>query len=428
MLIDFSVQNFKSIHKTVTLSAVAQNPRPVTGTSAGGSRRSDDEIAVPAYLEKRNLGLLPVVGIFGANASGKSNVLEALDFLISYMSIGGGSIQKNFIADIQPFRLKESAVNAPTHFELRMAFAGSIYTYTLEMNRTRVLLEELKYVPFESKRLQNRLLFRRTWKEQVEAYEIKNGSAFGNSYRQIQQSLAEYEPFISFGARLEIALLQPITDWVRSQWPGVTLGRETADHMMATRFLDKYDPEMKDDVQRIVQSFDTGIDKLDIEKKQSESDPKREEYQVWVWHKTDRKRVRWPLEYESTGTQRLFSFAYKMLDAFRYGTLLLVDELGSNIHPNITRNIVRLFQNQSTNPNRAQLIFTSHDNTLQRKHVLRRDQIWFTKKLLDGSSELFPLSAFRPRNDLAIHTAYLDGRFGAVPILPEEGELFHLQE
>jgi len=102
---------------------------------------------------------------------------------------------------------------------------------------------------------------------------------------------------------------------------------------------------------------------------------------------------------------------------------MLVDELGSNIHPNITREIIKLFQSPKSNPKRAQLIFTSHDNTLQQRNLLRRDQIWFTAKRDDGSTELYPLTDFKPRNDLAIDKAYLDGRFGAVPMLPDEDDL-----
>lgn len=103
--------------------------------------------------------------------------------------------------------------------------------------------------------------------------------------------------------------------------------------------------------------------------------------------------------------------------------MLVIDELGSNIHPHITREIVRLFQSPTTNPEHAQLIFTSHDNTLQQRNLLRRDQIWFTQKKADGSTDLYPLSDFRPRNDLAIDKSYLDGRFGAVPVLPDTDEL-----
>ena len=98
----------------------------------------------------------------------------------------------------------------------------------------------------------------------------------------------------------------------------------------------------------------------------------------------------------------------------------MVDELGSNIHPSITREMIKLFQSPKTNPKRTQLIFTTHDNTLQRNNLLRRDQIWFTQKRPDQSTELYPLSDFNVRNDLAIDKAYLDGRFGAVPFISEE--------
>jgi AAA15 family ATPase/GTPase len=102
--------------------------------------------------------------------------------------------------------------------------------------------------------------------------------------------------------------------------------------------------------------------------------------------------------------------------------LLRSDELGSNIHPNIVREIIKLFQDSKTNPHRTQLIFTSHDNTLQRNNLLRRDQIWFTQKRPDQSTELYSLSDFKVRNDLAIDKAYLDGRFGAVPFISDEDD------
>ncbi len=107
---------------------------------------------------------------------------------------------------------------------------------------------------------------------------------------------------------------------------------------------------------------------------------------------------------------------------------LIIDELGSNLHPNIVHNIVQLFQDKQTNPNRAQLIFTSHDNTLQRNNLLRRDQIWFTQKRRDQSTELYPLSDFKVRNDLAIDKAYLDGRFGAVPFISDEDDFMPVGE
>lgn len=127
--------------------------------------------------------------------------------------------------------------------------------------------------------------------------------------------------------------------------------------------------------------------------------------------------------FAGAGTQRLFNLAYRMLIALKIGSLTIVDELGTNIHPNIVKNIIKIFQNPNTNPKRAQLIFTSHDNTLQRNNLLRRDQIWFTQKRTDQSTELYALTDFHVRNDLAIDKAYLDGRFGAVPFLPSHEEM-----
>jgi AAA15 family ATPase/GTPase len=171
--------------------------------------------------------------------------------------------------------------------------------------------------------------------------------------------------------------------------------------------------------------FDTGLS--DIEIKRSESS-EHDYFQVYALHRTEDGEVRWLFEDESMGTQHLFRISFSIQFAILFGDLLIIDELGSNIHPNITRAIVRLFQNPKTNPKRAQLIFTSHDNTLQRNNLLRRDQIWFTQKRADQSTELYPLSDFKVRNDLAIDKAYLDGRFMAVPFIPDEEELISTLE
>ena len=163
--------------------------------------------------------------------------------------------------------------------------------------------------------------------------------------------------------------------------------------------------------------FDTGLYDIEIrETKDAENS-----YQIYALHKTeDTKIISWKFEEESMGTQKLFDLACRVQLMFLLGSLVIADELGSNIHPNITREIVKLFQNPETNPNHTQLIFTSHDNTLQRNNLLRRDQVWFTQKRPDQSTELYPLSDFKVRNDLAIDKAYLDGRFGAVPFISDE--------
>lgn len=427
MLIDFTVENYRSIKAPVTLSTVAQS-RKISTIKLAGRRnvKSDYEIAPPFHDEGRTLDLLPVLGIFGANASGKSNIVKALNYFLVFIWMGNS--EKN-LQWFVPFRLNSTTEEAPTCFKLRIIRNRSIFTYTLILNRVRILEEKLEYIPPLPRRMQNRLLFNRVWQEDQKTYIFTNGKDFGNAYREIQESLREHEPFMSLLAtRLKVDVVQPFISWLTLRLVGVSLGEEQFEFNMAAQFLKDDRTEILEFVTQIIRQFDTGIAGIEIEKVESDSGKSIDEYKVWVLHETEGKTIRWSMEEESTGTQRLFSLAYKLLFAFSAGTLLLIDELGSNIHPNITRAIVRMFQSEKTNPKRAQLIFTSHDNTLQRGNLLRRDQIWFTQKREDGSTELYPLSDFRPRNDLAIDKAYLDGRFGAVPILPNEEEMLEVAE
>ena len=124
---------------------------------------------------------------------------------------------------------------------------------------------------------------------------------------------------------------------------------------------------------------------------------------------------------ESLGTLVWFGLVGPVIDSLRRGTVLLADELDASLHPDLVEHLVRLFQNPETNPNRAQLVFNSHDTTLLGGAVddrlLGRDQIWFTQKLNDGGTQLYPLTRFDPRKQEAVGKRYLDGWYGAKPIL-----------
>lgn len=424
MLVDFTVENYRSIKDKVTLSAIAQPGRKTELSENNHNRRQikpDAEIAPVYPVPGRGFELLPVLGIFGANASGKSNVLLALDNLLGFMASESGDNLygiKRFV----PFRLDVPSSYQPTRFEIRITIRGVIYTYTLWLRKARILLERLEYLPEAPKR--SRLLFERQWNDQEQEFVWRNGDDFAGAHTQLEAQVQETEPFLGLIVmRLKTPVIQPLTNWLRDKWPGVSLGYEPSDKEIAT-WISHHSEESLAAVSNLIRQFDTGIASLNITK--HEDDLERRllgEYQVFAVHNTHGQQVSWKIEEESTGTQRLFGLAAKMLDAFQRGTTMLVDELGSNIHPNITREIVKMFQSPKTNPKRAQLIFTSHDNTLQQRNLLRRDQIWFTAKRDDGSTELYPLTDFKPRNDLAVDKAYLDGRFGAVPILPEEEEL-----
>lgn len=418
MIIDFTVENYRSIKEPVTLSAVAQSRR-----SGSASRRRyvtpDTEIAPPYRVEGRGFELLPVLALFGANASGKSNVVMALDRLLGFMILGArdrGDLAKFFV----PFKFDKAYSTAPSCFELRVAVERTIFRYSLKVSHHHIYWEHLDYTP--SPPLKSRLLFDRRWDESNQRYVWDNGPHFVGPHVQLEETLQEYEPFTSLLVqRLKVAVTDVLANWLQPRQFGVGSGGDEFEQDLAIQ-LGHVAPKRQAKVADLVRLFDTGLADIKIQK------AGENEYHTFALHETREGYVSLPFEEESRGTRRLYSLAHRILVALEFGSLLIVDELDASLHPHIVHEIVRLFQNPKTNPKRAQLIFTSHDNTLLEDELLRRDQVWFTEKRADGSTNLYALSDFRPRNDLALDKAYLDGRFGAVPMLPSEEELIPVEK
>ena len=420
MLLDFTVENFRSIKGAETLSAVAASKSKSKPSNSESCRRikSDDEIAQPFHVEGWDIDVLPVIAIFGANASGKSNVLQSLEYLLNFLILGDHDNKSRLI----PFKLNKQSVLSPSHFRLRTVFNGTIYTYSLILNNERILLEELEYALSSTKR--PRLLYSRTWNEENKKIDWKNGSDFSGSHTQLEKSLREQDPFISLLSKVEVRVVKPLINWLHTCRFGSNLGDIVYDNVLVDiiRQIETQSfqsSKVLEKATKLLLKFDTGLYDIEIKKK----DYDETGYQIFALHKVEEDEViSWKFEEESTGTQKLFSLAYRMQFMLLQSSLVIADELGLNLHPNIVREIIKIFQSPKTNPHRTQIIFTSHDNTLQRNNLLRRDQIWFTQKRPDQSTELYSLNDFKVRNDLAIDKAYLDGRFGAVPFISDEDE------
>jgi AAA15 family ATPase/GTPase len=124
------------------------------------------------------------------------------------------------------------------------------------------------------------------------------------------------------------------------------------------------------------------------------------------------------LSFESDGTQKLLALAAPILDTLESGNVLIIDELDNSLHTELVEAIIKLFNSSETNPNNAQLIFTTHDTNLLNQDLFRRDQIWFAQKSVLGQSELYSLVEYgkgKTRDDLVLEKNYLDGKFGATP-------------
>jgi uncharacterized protein len=417
MLVEFTVANYRSIRDRLTLSAVAQvknrEAAPPTGQRA---RRPDYEIAPAHKVPGRKIQLLPVVAIFGANASGKSNVVMALDNLLALLQFGLSEGRRS-LAWVVPFKLDRRTATAPTEFSVTVALGDTVFVYALTLDRTRIFSERLDYLPAAPAQMRN--LFDRRWDPDAERYLWSNGPDFRGAHTQLQDNVRSSQPFLSLlVTSVTVDVVLPLTTWLMRRWPGVGLGYEYHDQHIAS-YLGHGVQDVQQHVSDMLRRFDTGISHISIVKSEDSEDD-AEQFEVMVHHSTSGEFAPWSIEEESTGTQRLYGLACRMRQSVSFGTPMIVDELGANIHPNITKHIVKFFQSLRTNPRRAQLLLTSHDNTLMRGSLLRRDEIWFTQKRPDLSTDLYPLTAFHPRNDLAIDKAYLDGRFDAVPILPDD--------
>jgi uncharacterized protein len=422
MLIDFTVENFRSIKEPVTLSAIAHTHK---------RNQTDNKIAKPVSVPKRKLELLPILGIFGANASGKSNVLNALEKLLTFVSsskLYDNSPDSRRFNFVSPFLLNSASAKLPTRFALRILSQGNIYIYNLSILQKVIVEEKLEYIPQELERASTRLIFHRIHNKKSQRYDVENGKDFGEEYRELQTSLKESQAFLGFMQNnLKNDLLLPLVLWFGLYWASNSLDDEGLDQYVSCLILDDKTasfPNLKPRVLEILKTFDVGIEDFEIRRTKDASDG--DDFEIWITHRTNKGKTKWLLEEESLGTRKLFALATKLFWTFDKGVLMIIDELGASTHPNINREIIKLFQNRKINKNGAQLIFTSHDSSLLSKGVLRRDQIWYTQKLEDGSTDLYPLSDFGIRNDLAIDKAYLDGRFKAVPFLPGEREMEEL--
>jgi len=315
MLINFTVSNFRSIKDPVTLSAIATPSRNSESHQSVERRRgikSDNEISPAIPVENRGFELVPVLGIFGANASGKSNVLLALDYLLNAM--GGNFNRDQYVREFTPFRFDAETPALPTSFEIRFALEGSLYRYALSVNRTDIISESLSYVPRSSKRRSEKLLFDRQWNNTTGTSAWKNSDDFSGPHLQMQKPLKASQPYLALVlASLDVPVVNPIGRWLKLRWPGVHLGYEEFDDFVAIRSTHNNNEELRR-VTQLIRQFDTGISDIEIKSQESDGGSIRgADLDIYSVHHTSAGPVKLPFSEESTGTRRLFSLASKIL-------------------------------------------------------------------------------------------------------------------
>lgn len=417
MLIQFNFKNFKSFRDEVSLDL-----------SATKITEHEDHVVNIA-----NDKLLKVVAIYGANASGKSNVYDAFDYMSYYVAesfkFGGEEDSRRKTETdylkVTPFLFDGKSRDEETTFEVfyidNTETTGKIYQYGFSIKSDEVV-EEWLYSKAKTARNNYRTVFYRKKGEELEM----NG--FSKSHvENIKASLNKESLIVSLGAKLRVAKLKKVRDWFLNN-DIIDFG-DPAENFFRSRVLPEGFIENKEVQGNVVQyfaSFDEAIQDFNVEElpQEDEKDTSKS-YTIDALHRMSdsEKMASIPLKQESSGTLKMFALYPSLKEVLDNGGTLFVDELNARLHPLLVRNIILTFLSSEINAQNAQLIFTTHDVWQFSNELLRRDEIWMVNKKKDGISELYSLAEFKDeegnkvRRDEALAKKYLTGNYGAIPAL-----------
>lgn len=416
MLIEFRVENHRSLRDEQVLTM-----------EASGSTTGDDPR--PRH-EGHSQPLLPVAAIYGANASGKSNVVGALAFMRDAVIQSHRSWAPEGGVPRDQFAWGPKGAE-PSSFEVTLFLDGIRYQYGFRVSDEAFLEESLYAWPHGKKQ---------TWFERDET-----GFRFGDHLRGenkiIQEVTRENALFLSAAAQHRHEQLMPVYFWFARLYSNIVNRRFgwrhfSPEHSIARLLEENAAEERQQNLfgatagdeslvtrfKGMVRNADVGIVDVRVVSDEMADDSRRPRARrIELRHACAFDDAWLPLEEESRGTQTLFRLALPILTAIEIGSVVLVDELEASLHPTLARQIVQQFNDPSTNPLNAQLVFTTHDTNLLGTTVgeptLRRDQVWLTEKDRDGASQLYPLTDFKPRKTENLERGYLQGRYGAIPFL-----------
>ena len=409
MLVQFNFKNFKSFREEVTLDL-----------SAAKMTEFSDRI-VNVGSEK----ILPVAAIYGANASGKSNIYNAFEYMSKYVADSfkyGDEVEKFEEFRPTPFLFDSTSANAESSFEVYFTLHGDkaekIYNYGFCINKEGVT-EEWLNSKAKTARKYSTVFYRGTSDDELDLSGFPK-----NSRDNIRVALEKQVLIISLGAKLKVGKCKEIRDWF--------LANEFADfgdpftNFFMSRRLPKEFVENKEVQQKVIEyfsSFDEHIKDFRIEKVPHDGESKEDTYKINALHKMidSDGMPEIPLGLESAGTLKMFALYPELQEVLEKGSVFFIDELNARLHPLLVRNFLLTFLNPEINTHHAQLVFTAHDTW--QLSLLRRDEIWFVEKDDRGVSTLYSLADFvdedgsRIRKDESYEKNYLIGKYGAIPTL-----------
>ncbi|HLO85125.1 MAG TPA: ATP-binding protein [Nostocaceae cyanobacterium] len=431
MLVEFSVENYRSFQEKQTFSMVA----------------SDDETMLEhntfPMSNTNDLRLLKSAAIYGPNASGKSNLIKAMQTLRRLVTNSASRMQTGDKLPIEPFRLNSESAQKPTTFEVIFIHEGTRYEYGVSFNQERIYEEWLIAYPNEVK--EN--WFSRQYIPNDPRFESEAGYKWSfpklkGEKKRIQKLVRPNSLFLSHAAQNNHPQITPIFEYFFDKINIINSSQTRFGEFGFSINMCEDNIKFREQVVNLLNQADIGISDIRFESRPL-TKTTRNLLKYWLSQEFEHQEiedsieideitrvsiitihkmndsnsaVEFDMDDESNGTSRLFSIAGYWLYVLQNGEVLIVDELESSLHPELSKALVKMFNDPEVNKNNAQLIFATHDTTLLDEEILRPDQIWLTDK--DNSmTKLYSLLDFRVREDESLQKGYLSGRYGAIPYI-----------
>ncbi|MCK4258721.1 MAG: ATP-binding protein [Halanaerobiales bacterium] len=412
MLLEFSVENFLSIKERETFSMF--------------SLSEDDSLPYNCFTTKavKDEKILKSAIIFGANASGKTNLLKSLQFIVKFIR-NSHKRQKGDLTGVIPFKMSKDCLSKPSSFEITFAYENIKYTYSFKANKDVILEESLYYYPndikslvFDRKNIKN-FTFGLDHEEQniLSSRTLENILYLSSSTQwNYEKTSRAFEWFIR---KIEVFIDHDQASW--REYTAEKISEKSKFYHIVRKILSKADVGITDIISTVIdcEKDDNLLNYFEDKKN----------IQITTFHNVgdgnNLNKIKFDFNEESEGTKKLFDLLGPIIDILENGKTLVIDELDLHLHSQLVRSLIELFHTPETNPHNAQLIFSTHNSNLLNLNIFRRDQIWFTEKNPNiGATELYSLGDFDYVENENIEKGYLAGRFGAIPVLEDFNSIF----
>ena len=409
MLIEFTIRNFMSYRDEVSLSMVASTTVKECESNDGYSNVS---------IMDNGKRYLRSAAIYGANGSGKSSVIAAMDIFKSMVlrSFVDESIVKRL--SLLHYRFDVESTKEPISMQMIFICNGERYRYGFEVGQGKVLTEWL-FVLLEGSTKES-YCFKR------EGQNIKVNSKVVKGARGVDTKTRSNALYLSTAAQFNVEVAMKVKEWFRKRFNILSGLDDNTLAYTARTFI--HNPLIREQILNMIGIVDNCIKDMNVKENVKEVDTQDTPFEILsrlgIHFPTDSNQRIEQHELEILSTHDLYDngavIGKEQFDTIQNGGVLVIDEFGASLHTQLSVELLKLFYSVM-NTLGAQLVITTHDTNLLRKDLLRRDQIWFAEKSSEGASDLYSLVEYKinqansVRNDASFSKDYLLGRYGAIP-------------